>query len=149
MTTKIQTGMIDGLDEALKSSAGIVRVSETNIKEDFILWGLTATITTDVAANTLDKGSDAGFENGDRVQLETTGTLPAGLVLAIDYYVVGVTTTTLQLAASFGGAAIDLTDVGTGVHTLYVCVNGEITGPMIIEDGVTVTIKDGCTLVVV
>ena len=94
MTTIIQTGMIDGLDEALENSASIVRANETNIKEDFILWGLNQIVTADATANTLNKGNDDGFASGDRVQLE-------------------------------------------------------MTGPMIIEDGVTVTIKDGCTLVVV
>ena len=149
MTTKIQTGMIEGLDEALKGSAGIVRVSETNIKEDFILWGLNQIVIADAIANTLNKGSGAGFASDDRVRLETTGTLPGGLALETDYYVVGITSSTLQLSPTYGGAAIGITDAGTGVQTLYVCVNGEITGPMIIEDGVTVTINDGCTLVVV
>jgi hypothetical protein len=50
-------------------------------------------------------------------QLTTTDTLPAGLSLATDYYPVGVTADTFQLAASSGGTPIVVTDAGVGTHT--------------------------------
>jgi hypothetical protein len=57
-----------------------------------------------------------------RVQLTTTGTLPAGLSLATDYYVIKVTDLTCQLATSYAnavaGTAINITDAGTGTHTI-------------------------------
>ena len=57
-----------------------------------------------------------------RVQLTTTGTLPAGLALATDYYVIKVTDITIKLATSYAnavaGTAIDITDAGTGTHTI-------------------------------
>jgi len=57
-----------------------------------------------------------------RVQLTTTGTLPAGLALATDYYVIKVTDLTIKLATSYAnavaGTAIDITDAGTGTHTI-------------------------------
>lgn len=57
-----------------------------------------------------------------RVQLTTTTTLPAGLSLATDYYVIKVTDTTCKFATSYAnavaGTAIDITDAGTGTHTI-------------------------------
>ncbi len=60
-----------------------------------------------------------GLVNGTRVKLSTTGTLPAGLSSATNYYVVGVTTNTFQLATSFGGGAVNITGAaGGGTHTV-------------------------------
>ena len=57
-----------------------------------------------------------------RVQLTTTTTLPGGLSLATDYYVIKVTDTTIKLATSYAnavaGTAVNITDTGTGVHTI-------------------------------
>lgn len=59
---------------------------------------------------------------GQPVVLTTTGTLPAGLSLATTYYIVRLTATTIGFAASQAdanaGTLINLTDAGTGVHTL-------------------------------
>jgi uncharacterized phiE125 gp8 family phage protein len=57
------------------------------------------------------------FADGDAVRLSNSGgTLPAGLAAATTYYVVGAVGATIQLAATAGGSAIDLTDAGTGQH---------------------------------
>lgn len=57
-----------------------------------------------------------------RVQVSTTTTLPAGLSAATNYYVIKVTDTTCQLATSYAnavaGTAINITDAGTGTHTI-------------------------------
>lgn len=59
---------------------------------------------------------------GTRVRLTTTTTLPAGLALATDYYVIKVTDSTFKLATSYAnaiaGTAINITDAGTGTHTM-------------------------------
>lgn len=58
------------------------------------------------------------------VQLTTADTLPAGLELATDYWVITVGVDTFRLAASFEDAMADtpipvaVTDAGTGPHTL-------------------------------
>lgn len=52
------------------------------------------------------------------VQLTTTGTLPAPLALATTYFIIVVDANFIQLEASVGGGAIDLTDSGTGTHTI-------------------------------
>ena len=67
--------------------------------------------------------TDHGLLIGDRVQLTTTGTLPTGLSLATDYFVIKVDNDTIQLATSFAnavaGTQVDITAAsGGGTHTL-------------------------------
>lgn len=59
-----------------------------------------------------------GLSNGQRIQLATTGTLPAGLSVATTYYVRDKTDDTFKIAASAGGAAINITSTGSGAHRL-------------------------------
>ncbi len=63
------------------------------------------------------------FTNNMPVLLSSTGTLPAPLQPATDYWIVGWTASaagqvTLQLAAAAGGPPITLTDAGSGTHTI-------------------------------
>jgi len=73
-------------------------------------------------AFTADAGTDVitaaghGLSDAQIVRLTTTDTLPAGLSTGTDYYVRDATADTLQLSAIAGGAAIDITDAGTGTH---------------------------------
>lgn len=63
-----------------------------------------------------------GMKTGLKVQVSTTTTLPAGLSAATDYYVIYLSASTFSLAASLSdanaGTAIDITDAGTGTHTI-------------------------------
>jgi hypothetical protein len=56
------------------------------------------------------------------IQVSTTTTLPAGLAAATNYFVIKVSDTTFQLATSYAnavaGTAINITDAGTGTHTI-------------------------------
>lgn len=78
----------------------------------------TANAGTDVITYTND------FANLTRVRLTTTTTLPAGLSLATDYWLIRQSATTAKLASSLSnaiaGTAIDITDAGTGTHTLTI-----------------------------
>lgn len=94
------------------------------------------TITSQALTNTLsqfstftaDAGTDVCTHSNinlfpyTRVQLTTSGTLPAGLATATDYYVIKVTDTTCKFATSYAnavaGTAIDITDAGTGTHNI-------------------------------
>lgn len=62
-----------------------------------------------------------GYALGLKVQMTTSATLPAGLSLATDYFVIPLTANTYKLASSLvlanAGTAVDITDTGTGVHT--------------------------------
>lgn len=61
---------------------------------------------------------------GQKIRLTSTGTLPAGLSLATDYYVVRVSSTSIKLATSQANAnantpvVVDISGQGTGVHTI-------------------------------
>ncbi len=63
-----------------------------------------------------------GFATGLKVQLTTTTTLPAGLSLATDYFVIAIDANTFYLASSLvnaqAGTSIDITSTGTGTHTI-------------------------------
>ena len=64
--------------------------------------------------------SGHSFSDGDRLRLSNSGgadgALPDPLAELTDYYVVSASGSTCQLALTAGGAAIDLTDTGTGSH---------------------------------
>jgi len=58
---------------------------------------------------------------GDKVQFTTTTTLPAGLALATNYFVRSTPDAdTFTVSASVGGALLDITDTGTGTHSIVV-----------------------------
>lgn len=69
--------------------------------------------------------SSHGYNTGDKGQLTTTGTLPAGLSLATDYYIIKVDNDNFKLASSLAnavaGSAVDITAAaGGGTHTFTV-----------------------------
>ncbi len=64
-----------------------------------------------------------GLYTGAKVQFTTTTTLPAGLSLATDYFVIRLDANTFKVAdtlahAIAGTNIIDITDTGTGTHTV-------------------------------
>lgn len=82
----------------------------------------TADASTDVCTYTSTTSVPSNILVGTRVRLTTTTTLPGGLSLATDYYVIKVSDTTFKLATSYAnaiaGTAINITDAGTGTHTV-------------------------------
>ena len=74
---------------------------------------------TVTAATDLVTSNAHALSEGDKLQLTTGTTLPAGLALTTDYYVINPTTNTFKLSASRGGTAVDITDTGTGTHTFH------------------------------
>lgn len=61
-----------------------------------------------------------GLVVGQRIRLKTTGTLPTGLAINTDYYVIsaGFTDSTFELSATSGGTAINTSVSQSGVHTI-------------------------------
>lgn len=60
-----------------------------------------------------------GLKADSRIRLSTTGTLPAGLSLATDYFVIVTNANRIQLSATLGGAAVDITAAaGGGTHSI-------------------------------
>lgn len=74
--------------------------------------------TTDICTNAAH-----GLQTGDGpFQLTSSGTLPAGLALVTNYWIIRLDADTFSfassLANSFAGTAIDVTDTGSGNHTI-------------------------------
>jgi len=80
-----------------------------------------STFTADAGTDTLTH-TNINLRPYTRVQVSTTTTLPAGLSAATDYYVIWVSDLTCKLATSYAnavsGTAINITDAGTGTHTV-------------------------------
>ena len=88
--------------------------------------------TVDFANNELDIAAH-GLLNGDGpIQLTTTGTIPTGLALLTDYYVIYVGAGAIQLATSpenaIEGTAVTFSDVGAGTHSILGSVDGDPDG---------------------
>lgn len=88
------------------------------------LYGLKqkTTFTADASSDVLTLAGPVHFVDDQIVQVVSSDTLPAGLSAATNYYVIDSDRDagTLKLSASSGGAAVNITDAGTGTHTLAV-----------------------------
>jgi hypothetical protein len=86
----------------------------------------TATFTANAGTDTMTYTSTTSLPSnlltGTRVRCSTTTTLPAPLATATDYYLIRVDNLTYKLATSYAnaiaGTVINITDAGTGTHTL-------------------------------
>lgn len=104
----------------------VTSVTTTTAQATTNTLGRSATFTadagTDVCTYTSTTSIPSNILTGTRVRLTTTTTLPAGLATATDYYVIRVSDTTFKLATSYAnaiaGTAINITDAGTGTHTM-------------------------------
>ena len=82
---------------------------------DFVA-GYATPFTVNATTNVLT-ATGHPIATGDVVRLcNTGGALPAGLSTNTNYYAIGVSGDTLQLSATSGGSAIDITGTGTGTH---------------------------------
>ena len=63
------------------------------------------------------------YTTGEKVRFTTTNTLPDPLAIDTDYYVIYVDDTHIQIATSlsnaYNGIEINITDAGTGTHTIH------------------------------
>jgi hypothetical protein len=66
--------------------------------------------------------TDKKFQTGERVTVDSTDTLPAGLSTETDYFYIRRGADRFRLAASYedalAGTAVEVTDEGSGTHTL-------------------------------
>lgn len=89
--------------------------------------GQSDTFTADAGTDTCTYSSTANFPSnlltGTNIRFTTTTTLPAPLALATDYYIIKVTDGTFKVATTYAnaiaGTAINITDAGTGTHTVW------------------------------
>jgi len=116
-------------------SAATTVVPATLVLVDMLAFHRVTTVTTTTAqstvnSNTFTATSSSGllltFANDwntfQKVRFTTTTTLPTGLALNTDYWLVRVSATTARVATSYAnaiaGTVIAFTDAGTGTHTL-------------------------------
>ena len=89
-------------------------IKETGTYQVGVVYTFTAA-TSDV----ITTSANHGLVNDDTVVLTTTGTLPAGLALLTTYYVLATpAANTLTLSAAKDGSVVDITNTGSGTHTL-------------------------------
>lgn len=83
----------------------------------------TADASTDTCTYTSTANIPSNLLTGTEIRFTTTTTLPAGLALATDYYLIRASDGTFKVATTYAnalaGTAINITDAGTGTHTLY------------------------------
>ena len=145
----------DGTDVVWGSAGGpskganaLIRTNAISIQESITLSDHSTTFTADASANTINnKGSANGFANGDTVQL-TGSDLPNGWVAGTQYYVITVASGSMQLALTFGGPAVTISDAGSGTNTVYQNINGMTAGPITIDSGTT-EIPSGSTWTII
>lgn len=97
-----------------------------------IEWGADcgeeSVVTISNAAPGVITWNSHGLPAGTPVVFQTTGALPTGLTAGTTYYVAASpapAANTFSVAATPGGAAIDTTTAGSGVHTAYAQPIGE------------------------
>lgn len=98
---------------------GIIAERE-GIRINCVCGFATPVASIDTTANTITALRHP-YENGDIVRLSMaylddgqTPILPSPFKLSTNYYAIGVSGDTLQLAATLSGSAIDITDIGAG-----------------------------------
>lgn len=104
----------------------LTSVTTTSAQATTNTLGLSDTFTADAPTDLCTWTSTANIPSnmltGTRVRLTTSGTLPAGLATATDYYYIRMSDSTFELASSYAnaiaGTQINITDAGTGTHTV-------------------------------
>jgi hypothetical protein len=104
-------------------------MSRSTIGKQFILNAVSRITANFTAAVTnIITSASHGLSTGDRVELTTTDTLPAGLELNTVYFIMVIDANTFKLSATKPidnkGGAVDITDTGTGTHTFTVADTG-------------------------
>lgn len=84
----------------------------------YVIGTVSSTLTVSTGAETISFDVPVPFKDGDKVKLAGSGTAPGGLTKGRTYFVRDFSLGTFKLAATKGGAAINLTSTGSGVLAL-------------------------------
>jgi hypothetical protein len=78
--------------------------------------------SVNIVGNELNLASHGLITGDGPIRLTTSGTLPAGLALTTDYWVIAVNSGSIALATSLANALagnrVDITSAGSGTHTI-------------------------------
>jgi hypothetical protein len=106
---------------AIVSTSGTIAKCrfQNNAGED-IFGGVAGTFAFTASVTNVISCASHPFADNDVLFAESTGTLPAGLAPATPLYVINsVAGVSFEVSATLGGAAINITDTGTGSHICY------------------------------
>jgi len=78
--------------------------------------GAAVAFTADNSTNTFTSSSH-GLSDGDSIEFQEVGTLPAGLTAGTIYYIISSDTNTFKVSLTKGGSEVAITDDGTGSNT--------------------------------
>ena len=121
-TTAYSAGVINkGRIISTNPAAGDTAAMDSKTVAYVVSDGFACTFTD--VGDLITVASGHGMQNGDIIYFPAI-TSTTGIVVNTPYYVIGVTATTLQVAATPGGAALPLTTNGTGD-----IVRGNVGGP--------------------
>ena len=98
----------------------MVSIPRTNYDQMWFVVKRSINLGTVTANASTDKLTLNGHGMADttRVRFSTTDTLPAGLSVDTDYYVRDTETNAFKISTTSGGSAVNITDTGTGTHTV-------------------------------
>ncbi len=132
----LDDGAADGSMTSTATVRGPVAAPVPHTKNDGAAGSITGVQTTTGVVSKVDLTAETatiaahGYTTGALVRLTTTSTLPAGVTTGVDYYLIALTADTIQFATTqahaLAGTAINLTDFGSGTHT--VAVTTTLTG---------------------
>ena len=145
----IINGWEQGIAESPHIGLGLVRNADIESFPGALKAGKKPTPIFDSLSDTftVNAGTDIGTiatdtiaRTGIAVTFSTTGTLPAGLSTDTIYWLRRESATTFKVATSLAvagsGTVVDITDTGTGIHTVTAVTPGQINH--IVKDFVTV-----------
>lgn len=134
-TKYLKVGMVVDIYQAGTETTRVTNTTITAVSKNPNSYSIsfaapysTTFITTAVntATDVITLGSTTNFPTGTPIVFSSTTTLPAPLTAGTIYYAINLTGTTIKVATSaanaLGGTAIDLTDQGTGTHTINVAL---------------------------
>jgi hypothetical protein len=112
-----------GMGAALSETGSAEFIAAANSCEERVqLVGATTTFTADASTDAIALASGSRAPAiGDGVRVSSSGTLPAGLAAATTYYVfyaAGLMKLATSFANALAGTPVNITDAGTGTHTL-------------------------------
>jgi len=121
--------IISSSDSSENDDYGVLLANQTLIATVGSIGSAANFVDADVNAGTDSITATAhGYLPGMKVTLSSTGTLPTGLSLSEQYYVLVTDANTIQLSLSLNGSAVDIVSAsGGGTHTVTPLSNNSIT----------------------
>jgi hypothetical protein len=107
---------------------------ELDLEPEIVTAGSVGNFTANASTDVLSLTAH-GLVVGHTVQFSSSGTLPAGLSAATNYYVIadGLTANAFKVSLTPNGTTVDITDTGTGTHTVALGL-GQILIPEITDE---------------